>query len=253
MKQSAVDWKKLALLLALAPGCGAMGMDRGPIEPIAGDAQVVVDDARIAEALSRRPQLPDRVRVGVWFRGPADGSWRWTFEERQRVIESAEGIDRVELFPISRGFVEGEDLASLRLAAARHGAHAVLILDGAPEQETSDNAWLVTYPLILPIFFAPAAELDTRFSIDAQMYDVRNGFLYLTAEAEALEEQQRAHVWIDHDAGVRVARERAVDDLRGELAERLAHLLADAAPASDEAPSAPEPEAPAVEPDADPV
>ena len=212
--------------LALVPGCGgSMGFDRGPLEAMPADQPVEIDDARIAEALAHQPQLPDRVRVGVWFKTPPDGSWRWSFDDRERVTRAAETVDRVDLFPISRGFVEGEDLASLRLAAARHGAHAILIVEGRSEQETSDNGWLATYPLLLPILFAPAQELDSRFAIDAQMYDVRNGFLYLTAESEGLEEQQRAHVWIDRDGGVRESRARAVELLHAELRDRLAHLV----------------------------
>ncbi|MCB9597305.1 MAG: hypothetical protein H6719_31560 [Sandaracinaceae bacterium] len=219
-------WMVAALLLAGVPGCGgAMGMDRGPFEAVAPDQEVQIDDSRIADALARQPQLPDRVRVGVWFRPPADGSWSWTFEDRQRVVRASETVDRVDLFPISRGFVEGTDVVSLRLAAARHGAHALLIVEGRPEQRFSDNAWVATYPLLLPILFAPAQELDTRFALDAQMYDVRNGFLYLTAEAEGLEEQQRAHVWIDRDGGVREARNRAIEYLHAELRDRLAHLV----------------------------
>ena len=202
-----------------------MGMDRGPMPAAVPEEEAQIDDSAIAEALARRPQLPDRVRVGVWFREPADGAWRWQFEDRERVIAAAEEVEDVDLFPISRGFVESEDLRGLRLAAARHGAHAILVVEGRPDQQTSDNGWVATYPLLLPIFFAPAQELDTRFSIDVAMYDVRNGFLYATVEAEALEEQQRAHVWIDRDGGIREAKRRALEHLHTELAERLAHLM----------------------------
>lgn len=220
------NWLPLLCLLALAPGCGgAMGMDRGPLEAMPAEQPAVIDDARIAEALARQPQLPDRVRVGVWFKSPPDGSWRWTFEDRERVMRASETVDRVDLFPLSRGFVEGEDLVSLRLAAARHGAHALIVVEGRAEQEFADNGWVATYPLLLPILFAPGQELDSRFAIDAQMYDVRNGFLYLTAESEGLEEQQRAHVWIDRDGGVRESRARAVEHLHAELRDRLAHLV----------------------------
>lgn len=218
-------WAWLLLLLGI-PACGgSMGMDRGPLAAVAAEEPIQIDDQRIAEALAQRPQLPDRVSVGVYFRDPPDGSWRWSFEDRERVIDAAETVERVTLFPISRSFIEGTDLMSLRLAAARHGAHALLVIEGRSEQETSDNGWLATYPLLLPVLFAPAQELDSRFTADASMYDVRNGFLYVTAEAEGFEEQQRAHVWIDHEGGVVEARRRSIEHLHEELRERLAHLL----------------------------
>lgn len=233
-----------AVALVVGPGCGgAVGMDRGPVPPMAEDAPVQIDDQRIAEALSRRPQLPERVRVGVYFREPAEGDWRWTLEDEQRVLDAAEDVERVDLFLISQGFVQSTDLAALRLAAAHHGAHAILVVDGAVEQETSDNGWLVTYPLLLPILFAPAQELDTRFATEAAMHDVRNGYLYLTAESEAMEEQQRAHVWIDREGGVEEARRRAIEHLRDELAARLEHLVSVEAETASASEPEPEPEA----------
>jgi hypothetical protein len=225
------------LLAIAAMGCGgSMGMDRGPLDPVASDQPREVDDPRIAAALAHRPQLAARSRVGVYFVDPPPSpgesrpAWRWTFEERQQVVEAAAEVDDIELFPLSDSLVSGTDPVSLRLAAAEHGADAILVVEGQVDQETHDNAWLATYPLLLPILFAPAQELDTRFVANARMLDVRNGFLYLTAEAEGLEEQQRAHLWIDRDGGIRVAKQDAIAHLGAELGERLAHLIGPSVP-----------------------
>ena len=224
-------------------GCGAMGMDRGPLEPPPPAGELVVDDSEVAEALARRPQLPTNARVGVYFTRPAqsDVSWRWSFEEREALIEASAALEGITLFPLTEG-VDGDDLRQLRVAGARNGADAVLVVRGEPEQETHDNGWLATYPLILPIFFAPAQELSTRFNARAAMYDVRNGFLYLAAESEGFEAQQRAHVWIDRQGGVETAKEQAVEQLAEELRERLAHLIGERvdgeAPSAEPAPGA---------------
>ncbi len=219
----------LTLGLMLLPACGgAMGMDRGPIEvvetPPPPPAEVVVD-APIQEVLTRRPQLPREVRIGVVFRTAPNGEWRWTFEERQQIVSAADGLAHVTMFPISQRLATGHDLMQSRVVAAQHGAHAVLIVEGAAEEETRDNGWVATYPLLLPILFAPGQELDLLFTTDARLYDVRNGFMYAAAESEALEEQQRAHVWIDGEAATREARRRAVELLTGELTERLEAIL----------------------------
>lgn len=221
-----ISWLGLSLLVAHV-GCaaGSMGMDRGPLTPVQPGQAIQVDDQRIAQALAQRPQLPDRILVGVYFRDPSDDSWTWDFDDRRRVVEASDDIEGVDLFPISQAFVEGTDLMSLRLAAAHHGAHALVVVEGRVEQRTRDNAWMATYPLLLPILFAPAQELDTWFNTDAMMYDVRNGFLYLSAESEAHQAQQRAHIWIDGREGVEVARGRAIEHLREELVERLQHLV----------------------------
>ncbi len=219
------------VLTGILAGCaGSMGMDRGPVSPTA--AQVVFDDARIEQALAKRPQLPERVRIAVLFRAPPDGgedpSWRWDFEERERVVAAGRDLPRVDLFPLAGA--AGADLGAIRLAAAEHGADAVLIVGGSAEYETDGTPWVVTYPLVLPLLFAPAQELETRFHIAAAMYDVRNGFLYLTAEAEAVDEQRRAHLWTDREDGVDAAKPRSVERLSAELSRRLAHLTGAPAP-----------------------
>lgn len=89
------------------------------------------------------------------------------------------------------------------------------------------NGWAATYALILPIFFAPAQELETRFRSEATLYDVRNGYLYATAEAESEQSQRRAHLWIDREGGVEETRRAVVDLLAEEINRRLVNLAAE--------------------------
>lgn len=217
------------LLTGLA-GCASMGMDRGPVEPMAEGESPVIDNTQIASELERRPQLSEHVRVGVYFLAPTkvvgegEATWRWDAEERQQIVQAAETVDRFELFPIAEQLVSGTDVVSLRLAGARSGADAILVVDGRAEQRSRANGWVATYPLILPIFFAPAQELDTLFRSEATLYDVRNGFLYATAEAESEQSQRRAHLWIDREGGVEETRREVVDLLAAELTRRLENL-----------------------------
>lgn len=217
-------------------GCGAMGMDRGPIVPRTAAEAVVFDDARIQAAMARRPQLPERVRVAVWFQTPptvdGEAAFRWDFEERERVVDAAKDLEGIELFPIAQTFVTGTDLASLRLAAAEHGANALLVVGGSVEQESDDNAWIATYPLVVPILFAPANRLETRFHTAAAIYDVGNSFLYVTAEAEAVDRQRRAHLWTDREEGIDEAKPRSIERLAKELTARLAHLTGQRVPSA---------------------
>jgi len=151
--------------------------------------------------------------------------WRWTFEDRQKIVEAAEGLDDVEVFPVSKSLVEDTSFDALRLAAARHGADALLIVDGGVDERSSTNGWAVTYAVLLPLLFAPAGELDTVFEAQATMFDVRNGYLYMTAESGAQESQERAHVWIDAESAAEQAKVRAVDRLVEEVGRRLTNML----------------------------
>lgn len=230
-----VVWGSLALALGAAlVGCGgAMGMDRGEIpiapdpEPVAAPSVPVIDSAQIAEELARRPQLPGRPRVAVYFEPPAVDAgprWRWSFEERQEIVRAAAEAHTLDLFALPPGAVSASDLGSVRLAAARFGAEAVLIVRGRYEQERRDNLWAATYVFLLPVLFAPAQEQETVFITDATLYDVRNGYIYLAAEGEASQSQQRAHVWIRGEEGVDTSRREAVRLLSEELGARFVRI-----------------------------
>jgi hypothetical protein len=229
--------------LCLAIGCGgASGMDRGeiPVAEIRREAppessEPYIDDSQIGEELARYPQLPGHARVAVYFVPAAEPAvpWRWSIEERQQVIHTREGEHELDLFLLPASAVSGNrDIRAIRLAAAHYGADAVISVTGSYEQRRSENGWAATYALLLPILFAPAQEQTTVFVAEAHMIDVRNGYLYLAAEGEATQSQQRAHLWVRADEAIEYCRREAVNLLTRELGERIvrsrpAHLFRD--------------------------
>jgi len=227
----------LLMLLLTVPACAAsMGMDRGAVEPLPPGQEPVVDNAQIEAELARRPQLSEKVRVGVYFLPPskvggdrelAEQNWRWTPEERLRIVKTADEIDRFDLFPLSEQLVTGTDTTALRLAGARHGADAILVVGGVAEQFSESNGWVATYTLLLPILFAPGQRLKTRFRSEATLYDVRNGYLYATAEAEAERSRLRPHVWADRDGQVNETKQEVVELLSAEITRRLESLASE--------------------------
>lgn len=81
--------------------------------------------------------------------------------------------------------VANEDIKSIRLAASRYQADAVLIIGGVGQIDRYTNNWGWSYALLLPVFFVPGSESQTLFMTNASLWDVRNEFLYLTVESEA--------------------------------------------------------------------
>lgn len=219
-------------LVFLSIVLGACGGGFHQQVPRSADAseEPAVDDGEVQRALATRPQLPAPYRVGVFFRAPesdtGEPEWRWRPEDRDRLLSIATqlGADVSALFPISPVTVTGDDFRSIRIAAARHGADAVLIVTGRDSREQHLNGWAVTYAALLPLLFVPGSELSLRFETHAELWDVRNGYLYLAADAEAEETQTRAPALLDPEQALSQSRKRATEALAQELARHFRAL-----------------------------
>jgi hypothetical protein len=208
------------LLVLLFAACGASGMDRATT-PRPSDTPPVVDDPSVAAILQRQAQLPARPRVAVWL--VPDPRFDWDFEDTTALVEAAP--EGAELFPLLPSALVGGDPQALRLEAARHGADAILLVQGFPEQSRASNGWAAAYALLLPVLFAPGGELHTRFRVEARLVDVGNRYLYATALAETERHQTAPHPFLDAGGQLEAARSEAVAELTEELGARLGRVL----------------------------
>lgn len=76
----------------------------------------------------------------------------------------------------------------------------------------------------LPTLFAPGNDLRVDFATHAELWDVRNEYLYLAAEAEARSEQRRAFPYIDLETADAEAQNASLDLLIKELHKRFGRL-----------------------------
>lgn len=191
--------------------------------------KIEVTDAEIQKALSLRPQLPLPFTVGVFFKEPDNQNrwtnppWHWTDEDKEKVLATAqklkEGGQVSKVFVISPSVVSGTDLKNLRLAAAQHGADALLVVSGAQDTDSYHNSWSWTYLALATMLFVPANQVDVLFMARAALWDVRNQFLYMTAEAESTKSQTRPAASIDEREALADAKKESVDKLAGEIAK----------------------------------
>jgi hypothetical protein len=223
----------LACLVLLLSACGGSGgFSQAQTRELPPQAQPEVNHPDVQRALALRAQLPAPYRLGVYFRGAGDGdaAWRWEPEHRKAVMAMLGRVSQhqavTEAFAIARATVAADDLRSIRVAAARHGADAVLVISGHDEVEDGLNAWATTYVALLPMLFVPAGELDVRFMAHAELWDVRNEYLYVAAEAESEAHQTRALPFIDRQEATRSAQDGSLERLGGELERRFAALHA---------------------------
>lgn len=174
-------------------GCASKGFNRESLQSQIGVAKPVFDDKEIKEAYNKKPNLPKPYRLAVYFKPAKPMSsgidWRWTeddkavFDDLANDLKARGSVSNV--FPIISSLVTADDIHSLRLAAAKHGADALLVIGGATQTDRYLNAAGWTYILLLPTLFVKGSEVDTLFMTNATLWDVKNEYLYLTAEAEA--------------------------------------------------------------------
>jgi hypothetical protein len=188
-------WVTVVLSLMVL-GCASKGFNRGALRDQIGVQRPVVSDVDIKKILSKQANLPKPFKLAVYFKNPEQNTgwsknskWRWTGEDKDLLLTFAnelknEGIVS-HVFPVLGNLVTDTDLKSIRVAAAKHGADAVLVIDGVGEIDRYINSWGWSYFLLVPALFVPGSEADAIFISTASMWDVRNEFLYLTAESES--------------------------------------------------------------------
>jgi len=184
----------LFLLTSALAGCAAKGFNRGELKEQLSVLSPTYDDKEIQAAYEKKQNLPKPFKLAVYFKQPKTTGfqgpvWRWTDQDRE-LIESVtktlkdQGI-AADVFPIISTLVENESLKSLRMVAAKHQADALLIITGAGQIDRYINNWGWSYILILPTFFVPGSVANTLFISSASLWDVKNEYLYLTAETES--------------------------------------------------------------------
>ncbi len=228
----------LALIALTSSACAATGFNRGALHQQLAVDQPVVTDAEIQRTLDLKPNLPPKFKLAVYLKPPSEDvdsyqrhrygpGWRWTEEDRDKLLDltseltDAESIS--EVFYISPSTVPGHDLKSIRLAAARHHADAVLVISGASEIDNYSNGWSISYAAIVTLFFVPGLERDSLFIANASLWDVRNEYLYLTAEAEATTHEEYAPATgLPRHQLIATSKKKAVSKLKTQLIKMIA-------------------------------
>ncbi|MDD9968104.1 MAG: hypothetical protein OXR73_17840 [Myxococcales bacterium] len=229
---SSLAHRGVALLLLLFAGCGAGFHQAAPRDPSRPNQAPLISHREVAEAFELRAQLPKPYRLGIYFREPDGGApWRWQQPHRGQLAAFADELAEDELedelgavFVVGRGTASSDTLSAIRVAAARHGADAVLVVSGSADVRRGSNPLAVTYLALAPLLFAPGSELSLTYRAHAEMWDVRNGYLYLSAETESEIEQLRPLAFIDEEEAAADGQEAAVDALVAQLRTQLVGL-----------------------------
>lgn len=191
-----------------------------------------VTEEEIKKALAAKAQLPHPFKLGIYFAPGRSwnyrAEWTWTGEDKDRFLASFEGLKANgtirEAFVIPESTIEGKDNKAVRLAAARAGADAVLIVSGAADSDRYNNVLGPLYLLIVTAYFVPGTVVDGLFMASASMWDVANDYLYLGTEAEGTAHRTAPAFFMEEKPLVKEAKVAALDSLAKGIAGRIAQM-----------------------------
>lgn len=223
-----MNFSKMFLMLftLVIMGCASQGFNRGALQDQIGVKNPVVTDKEIKEVLDRKPNLPKPFKLAVYFKSPIKTGnakrLNWSESDKNLILDLAKDLNDQNLvsqvFIILDSTVENQDLKSIRIAAAKHSADAVAIVDGAGEMDKYINNWGWTYIFILPAALVKGNEAEALFLTAVTMWDVRNEYLYLTAQAEGKAHRTQTALFGERDEVILdEAKTNSLKALKGQL------------------------------------
>lgn len=223
------------LVTVLTSACASSrGFNRGALRE-SMEGKPVVTDTEIAKTLALKAQLPRPFRLAVLFAEPAtayrgsSAKWRWTEEEKANFLKLADSLKtsgEVSDVAVLNGDVllGAASLRETRLAAARQGADALLVVTGVKDVDSYANDWAWTYLALAPMLFVPGTQTDVLVLARASLWDVRNEFLYMSAEGEAVEKSTKPLMLANDQALTEKAKTQAVAKLSDEIQTQIKGL-----------------------------
>jgi hypothetical protein len=223
----------LSLAVVLS-GC-ATGFDRGALlerlqrENVAGPDKSV-QDKEIQEVRALKPQLSFPCRIAVYLKPSTDGHWHWSREDKE-ILNSWAGILRKDgiasdVFPMTGMFVNDGDLKHLRMAAARYGADALLVIQGACQTDSYLNPAALFNLTLVGGYIVPGSHRDALFILQGGLIDVGNECLYASVESEGEAGIVAPSFIIEERDAVTKAKKKALEAFGPELLRHISNLRA---------------------------
>lgn len=229
----------VVFVMAIIPGCVvSKGFDRGSLRQ---SVQPPATDKEIQAVFDLKPQLPVPFKLGVYL-APGGSNWRrayWSNEEVNALLaygdqlKDAGIVSDVRLVsdftvevrkpPTFFGY-SGSSLKDLRLAAARHGVDALLIVNSVSAVDRYNNPAALLYWTIVGLYVAPGTHSDALVMISGSLWDVRNEFLYATEEAEGLAKRVGPSQLLEDVPTIDQAKQKAIVEFGRKFTGRLKSL-----------------------------
>jgi hypothetical protein len=211
---------------------GAEGVPTGlPLSESAVQAEV---DRLLAlkpkEALPARVllyQVPGSGRTNITSPLKAIELRQATNQEMRKTLEGAGAFRSVSFLPeilLPEGTLV--DLKTVRIAAARAQADAVLIYSTEAGYESKPNDWAALYLTVLGVAFVPGTDATSMAVSQAVLLDVSSGYIYFVTEDYGTDSTRAPIASIDAQQLEYDARLKSLTELSNDVASRAMVLKA---------------------------
>lgn len=232
----------VSLLALILTGCAASkGFDRGFLRDSSGQTAT---DQDIKAILDLKPQLPSPFKLGIYLNSVGSHYRRafWTDSGKNALLAYGDQLKKTgvvsEINLVSDVTVQPGNhsaayfrpssgtLKELRVAAARYGSDALLIINDASSVDRYNNPAAFFYWTIIGAYLAPGTHSDALVMIKASLWDVRNEYLYATEEAEGVAKRIGPALVLEDVDSIDEAKKLAIEDFGKKFTERLLRLNA---------------------------
>lgn len=235
------QWFMIAstLILAILAGCaGGPGFDRDAMRevlrhngnPAAGQTSPVTDTSA----------LPAPFRLAVYFVEhdfPLRRNIRkaeWIGSDKAALIDHLAPLKRegavTDIFLLTDSTIRGHDIRKIRVAAARYGADAVLIVNGVGAVDRSNNAYAALYPTVIGAYLVPGTVGESLFIVKGNVWDTRVDRLYIRQAAEGHARMAGPAMTLEDREVFGLAKHSALKALGEKIADELIHRMGEGLP-----------------------
>jgi hypothetical protein len=183
------------LLILLAGGCaGSAEFDRTAMRATLGSAEIPAAQHAPAVAHADMPNPPHPLRLALYFVErdlPVQHRIRlakWTDMDKGALMKELRPLQNegmvADIFLLVDSTIQGYDVQTIRRAAARYDADAVLIVEGVGSVDRYNNGYAAWYVTLIGAYVAPGTVSDALFMIHSSLWDARTERLYVTQTVE---------------------------------------------------------------------
>lgn len=221
----------IASIIVLA-GCASTGFDQGRISHEMAVAGLEQTEADIQNILDLDPALGSPFVLSIYFE---DFYGVQESKTKQLILENLSPmLDQLreagvlaDYLVINNSTVQDRTVQAVRVAAARHRADAVLMIDTHRDTNRHLNPLSVTYLTLIGGYIVPGTEVESLGIISGTLWDTRNQYLYATSYSDALTHKRGPAFLLNNEEIEQTAIDTAMAAFVSDLAARFDSMFID--------------------------